>query len=89
MNMKQQLKNFVKLLKVNMPILLKNHKYHNIKKPKETRYIPSICPMEDRQVSNDLFNDFEDVTETAAIELDGTLNRDVEKEIMETIRGEE
>jgi hypothetical protein len=72
-----------------MPILLKNHRYRNIKKPKETRYINSICPMADRKVSEDLFKDFEDVTVTARIELDGTMSRDVEKEIMETIRGEE
>ena len=72
-----------------MPILLKNHKYRNIKKPKETKYIASICAIKDRKVSEDLFKDFEDVTVTAKIELDGTMSRDVEKEIMETIRGEE
>lgn len=72
-----------------MPILLKNHQYRNIRKPKETRYIGSITPMEDRKVSEDLFKDFEDVTVLSKIELIDTVHRDVEKEIMETIRGEE
>lgn len=71
-----------------MPILLKNHRYVNIRKPKETRYIASICPMEDRKVTEDLFKDFEDVTKLPVIEIDNTIHRDVEKEIMETIRGE-
>jgi hypothetical protein len=72
-----------------MPTLLKNHKYVNIRKPKETMYIASICPMEDRKVSENLFKDFKDVTVLPGIELDETIVRDVEKEIMETIRGEE
>ena len=72
-----------------MPILLKNHYYVNIRKPKETRYIPSICPMEDRKVTEDLFKDFQDMTVLPGIKLDETVVRDVEKEIMETIRGEE
>lgn len=71
-----------------MPILLKNHRYVNIRKPKETEYIPFILPMEDRQVSQKLFNDFQDMTVLPGIELDEAVVRDVEKEIMETIRGE-
>jgi hypothetical protein len=46
-----------------MPVLLKGHIYHNIKKGKETQYIRTICPMEDRNVDIDLFKDFEDVTQ--------------------------
>ncbi len=45
-----------------MPILLRNHKYINIRKPKETRYIDSIYPLENRVVSEDLFKDFKDMT---------------------------
>ena len=48
-----------------MPILLKYHHYVNIKKPKETRYIAFIIPMEDRVVSEDLFKDFEDMSNKA------------------------
>jgi hypothetical protein len=45
--------------------------------------------MEDREVSEDLFKDFQDMTVLPGIQLDKTIVRDVEKEIMETIRGEE
>lgn len=72
-----------------MPILLKNHIYHNIKKPKETRYISAIFPMEDRKVSEDLFKDFKDVTIIPDVRLNDLVNRNIEREIMKTIRGEE
>jgi hypothetical protein len=49
--------------------LIKNHRYVNIKKPKETKYIAVIVPMEHREVTDDLFKDFKDVTMEKKLEL--------------------
>lgn len=44
-----------------MPILKKGHHY-KLKNPKKSNYINEIIPMENREVSQRLFDEYEDVT---------------------------
>ena len=45
-----------------MPILKKYHRYVNKYTKKGAKYIGEIIPTEDREVSERMFNEFQDVT---------------------------
>jgi hypothetical protein len=51
-----------------MPTLLKVHHYIN-RNSKHSKFIASITPLADRQVSRELFDSFEDVTKSGGVEI--------------------
>lgn len=46
-----------------MPVILKNHIYRNIVSRKKRRCIDEIIPIEDREVPEFVYREFEDVTD--------------------------